>query len=252
MDRPVERGDDIFCVHRGHTMSDKDWDYDDLRQVGVDFGDPGQVATYDDRQQADPTADRALLDRLDVRAGQYLADIGCGTGIFACEAARRAARVTAVDISEAMLSHVRVRAAAEGLTNIQTTRAGFLTFDPGPRSLDVVTTKFALHHLPDFWKATALLRLNRMLKPGGCFFLRDVIFSFAPEETPRAVERWIAWMLANTGYRRAEVATHIRDEHSTFAWIIEGLLERTGFRIRWSETDGPTYADYCAEKVRSA
>lgn len=230
-------------------MEHRDWYYNDLTQVGLDFGDADQVATYDDRQQADPAADRALLDRLDVRAGLCLADIGCGTGILACEAARRGARVIAVDISQTMLGRVRARAAAAGLTNIETVRASFLTFDPGPESLDLLTSKFALHHLPDFWKATALLRLNRMLKPGGRLFLRDVIFSFAPAETPQAVEDWIAWMLANTGYDRADVATHIRDEHSTFTWIIEGLLKRTGFRILWSEIDGPTYADYFAEKV---
>ena len=55
-------------------------------------------------------------------------------------------------------------------------------------------------------------------------------------------------MLANTGYPRAEVATHVRQEHSTFAWIIEGLLQRTGFRLLWSDIGGPTYADYLAEK----
>jgi putative AdoMet-dependent methyltransferase len=29
----------------------------------------------------------------------------------------------------------------------------------------------------------------------------------------------------------AEVETHIRDEHSTFDWIMEGMLSRAGFRI---------------------
>ncbi len=230
-------------------MNGFDWFYDDLKQVGLDFDDAAQVATYDDRQQSDPAADRALLDRLEVRAGDHLADPGCGTGLFACEAARRAARVYAVDISAAMLARVTSRAAAAGLTNIRAVRAGFLSFDPGPATLDAITTKFAFHHLPDFWKAMALVRLNRMLKPGGRLFLRDVIFSFLPAEAPHAVEQWIGWMLANTGYARSEVVTHVRDEHSTFAWIIEGLLERTGFGLRWSSVDGPTYASYYAEKM---
>jgi hypothetical protein len=43
---------------------------------------------------------------------------------------------------------------------------------------DLVTTKYALHHLPDFRKAAALVRINRMLRPVGRLFLRDVVFSF--------------------------------------------------------------------------
>jgi hypothetical protein len=31
--------------------------------------------------------------------------------------------------------------------------------------------------------------------------------------------------------------------------VLEGLLERTGFRVQWSETSAPTCADYCAEKL---
>ncbi|MGE0120372.1 MAG: class I SAM-dependent methyltransferase [Dongiaceae bacterium] len=229
-------------------MSRPDWFYDDLRQVGIDFADAGQVATYDDRQNDDPAADRALLDRIGVEPTHHVADIGCGTGLLACEAARRSACVHAVDVSAAMLARTEARAAAAGLTNIRPVQAGFLSFDPGPRTLDLVTTKFAFHHLPDFWKAMALVRVNRMLKPGGRLFLRDVVFSFAPAEAPQAIEGWIGWMLANTGYPRAEVATHVREEHSTFAWIVECLLERTGFRLLWSDIGGPTYADYFAEK----
>lgn len=231
------------------AVSKPDWFYDDLRQVGLDFADAGQVATYDDRQNDDPAADRALLDRIGLEPEHHIADIGCGTGLLACEEARRAARVYAVDVSAAMLARTAARASAAGLTNIRPLQAGFLTFDPGPRTLDLVTTKFAFHHLPDFWKAMALVRVNRMLKPGGRLFLRDVVFSFPPAEAPQAIEGWIDWMLANTGYVRAEVSTHVREEHSTFAWIIEGLLGRTGFRLCWSDIGGPTYADYLAEKV---
>jgi hypothetical protein len=97
----------------------------------------------------------------------------------------------------------------------------------------------------------ALVRINRMLKPGGVFFLRDVVFSVPPAEIGAAVEGWIGWMTDNTGYTRADVVTHVRDEHSTFDWIIEGLLARSGFKIRWREIDGPTYADFCCEKAEA-
>lgn len=47
--------------------------------------------------------------------GARVLDIGCGPGFFACELARRGARVTALDISEGMLEKTRRRAAAAGL-----------------------------------------------------------------------------------------------------------------------------------------
>jgi cyclopropane fatty-acyl-phospholipid synthase-like methyltransferase len=232
-------------------MPPTDWMYDDRRQVGLDFEEPGQAATYDARQNADVSEDVALLEKLGVGSQHVLADLGCGTGVFLCEAAKRCSRAIGVDISTQMLAVAKQRCTAANLANVAFVQDGFLSFDPPPASLDFVTSKFAFHHLPDFWKAKALVRINRMLKPGGVFFLRDVVFSVAPAAIDQAVEDWIGWMTGNTGYTRADVVTHVRDEHSTFDWIIEGLLARSGFKILWREIDGATYADYCCEKAEA-
>jgi cyclopropane fatty-acyl-phospholipid synthase-like methyltransferase len=225
-----------------------DWYYDDLRQVGVDFADARQVESYDRRQQDDPAAARKLLEGLGLEAGQRFADIGCGTGVLAVEAAKIGAVVTAIDISPAMLAAVERRAAAEEVA-LKTEQAGFLSLDPGMEPLDLVTSCFAFHHLPDFWKAEALARLKGLIAPGGRLFLRDVIFSCAPAEIGETVEAWAAYMRENTGYRRDEVATHVREEHSTFDWIVEGLLERAGYRILKTEAWPPVYRDYLAAPI---
>ncbi len=47
-------------------------------------------------------------------------DIGCGPGNYALPLARRVRKVIALDPSEAMLAILRERAAAEGITNIET------------------------------------------------------------------------------------------------------------------------------------
>jgi hypothetical protein len=126
--------------------------------------------------------------------------------------------------------------------------AGFLTFVLPPASVDLVTTKFALHHLPDLWKGVALSRIRSVLKPGGRLFLRDVVFGGAPDKLPSIAEDWISWMQANTGYSRAETATHIRDEHSTYDWIIEGLLRQAGLQILSIKYEPPVYADFLAAR----
>lgn len=232
-------------------MPPTDWMYDDRRQVGLDFEEPGQAATYDARQNADVAEDVALLEKLGVTSQHSLADLGCGTGVFLCEAAKRCDRAIGVDVSTQMLAVAKQRCADAKLANVEFVQQGFLGFDPPPASLDFVISKFAFHHLPDFWKAMALVRINRMLQPGGVFFLRDVVFSVQPAGIGAAVEGWIGWMTGNTGYTRADVVTHIRDEHSTFDWIIEGLLARSGFKILWREIDGQTYADFCCEKAEA-
>jgi cyclopropane-fatty-acyl-phospholipid synthase len=56
-----------------------------------------------------------ILDRLDLRPGQRVLEIGCGWGGFACHAARRGLHVHGVTISPAQLEVARARVAAAGL-----------------------------------------------------------------------------------------------------------------------------------------
>lgn len=230
-------------------MQRPDWYYDDLKQVGTDFADAAEVATYDERQ-ADTGEDLTLLKKLGLGSSDIMADIGCGTGILACSAAALCREVHAVDVSLPMLAATRRRAAAKGFANVVPQHAGFLSLDLPAAGLDLITTKFALHHLPDQWKGVALDRLARALKPGGKLFIRDVVFSCTSAELPSTAEGWIDWMIANTGYDRATVACHIRDEHSTYGWIMEGLIKQAGFELVSAEYSNGVYADYLA--VRSA
>ena len=165
-----------------------DWYYDDLRQVGVDFEDTAAVAAYDRNQGTDAAAERTLLDELRVGSGHVVIDIGCGTGVFALEAARRCRAVYAVDVSAGMLAFARRRAEGQGLHNLHFRHGGFLSYGhDGPRA-DLLVTKYAFHHLPDFWKGVALVRMKEMLGQDGRLFLRDVVFSFPPADCRREIE----------------------------------------------------------------
>ena len=231
------------------SIQDADWYYNDLRQVGVDFTNPVQVSTYDARQRSTDAAASQLLQELGVHHGAVLADIGCGTGVLACQAALLGCEVIAIDISNAMLAATRSRASQLGAHGITTRQAGFLTFAAAPESIDIVTTQYALHHLSDFWKLVALQRIHRSLKAGGLLFLRDVVFSCEPALLPETVESWLKWMQAERGYTREENATHVREEHSTFSWVMEGLLERAGFQVGSPKYTLGVYATYIARKA---
>jgi SAM-dependent methyltransferase len=126
-------------------------------------------------------------------------------------------------------------------------RAGFLSYKHTGTPPDAVFTRNALHHLPDFWKAIALDRLGRLLRPGGVLRLRDLVYSFEPSEADAAIPRWLAAAPDDprTGWTAAELAEHVREEHSTFTWLLEPMLERAGFEIRdRSFSPMRTYAAY--------
>ncbi len=88
------------------------------------------------------------------------------------------------------------------------------------------------HHLPDFWKQIGLRRVAHMLKPGGRFYLFDVVFPSDPPDLAPQSEQWVAAMAAAAGPEfAAEVETYISDEHSTYDWVLEGMVARAGFSI---------------------
>ena len=166
---------------------------------------------------------------------------------MACEAADMGATAHAIDISPAMLSMAELRARDAGVSLV-TQSAGFLSFAYEPNSFDLIISEYALHHLPDFWKAVALSRVYNALKPGGMLFLRDVVFTCKPDGTERSVEQWNDFLLKNHSYSRDEFAMHVRDEHSTFGWVIEGLIKQAGFLLEAADYAAPVYGTYRAQK----
>jgi hypothetical protein len=99
--------------------------------------------------------------------------------------------------------------------------------------VDFVYSRFALHHLPDFWKAMTLLRVRALLRVGGVFRLWDVVYDFPLEEARDRIEAWCAagGEVVEGEWARAELEEHVRDEHSTFAWLLEPMLAQARFEI---------------------
>jgi putative AdoMet-dependent methyltransferase len=209
------------------------WTYDEFIQTGTDFTDINKVEAYDMKmcKFRNYKQEAALvLDLLKVRPDDTLLEIGTGTGHFAVEAAKRCGKVCAVDVSGTMLLYAKLKSQKENVANIQWLHYGFLTSDFPDEYFDCIVSNAALHHLPDFWKAMAFRNIYRMLKPGGKFILGDVIFSCSIDETESRVRDWISSFEKVDKDFCSESAMHIKKEYSTFSWIIEGMLERTGFQ----------------------
>ncbi len=226
------------------------WQYDEFKQVGVDYEDVAEVEAYDSRhaQFRDVDAEcTRILDALAVTPQSVVIEIGTGTGAFAIHASQRYAHVYAVDVSSPMLAFAQQKAKKAGLKNITFCHAGFLTYEHHGALADALVTSMAFHHLPDFWKGIALKRMNGMLNPGGVLYLHDVIFEQADAETH--ISCWLDQLEKIGGTQlREEVETHIREEFSTFDWIIDGLLEKAGFRILSKEMREGVTGTYLCEK----
>ena len=225
------------------------WFFREYEPVGIDLGSPAAVAAYDRNQGTDPDADDALLDRLSVAAGMRLVDLACGTGSMVVQAARRGVEAHGVDVSAEMLAFARVRAERANV-GAHWHQAGFLDYDHRAALADVVTTKSALHQLPDFWKQQALLNAAAMLRPGGTFYLWDVIFTFEPSESAEHLQRWIdtAGRAEGQGFTRSDFEAHVREEFSTYAWILEGMLEQAGFDILSRASPSPTHGEFVCRR----
>lgn len=220
---------------------------DELAHAGPEHLDPAFVAGYDRKQgYPDPAEDLAVLRDHGLDRSGTLVDLGAGTGRLALAAAPHVRRVVAVDVSPAMLRVVRDRAAEAGLDNVECVRAGFLSYEHAGRPADAVFTRNALHHLPDFWKAVALARIARLLRPAGVLRLHDLIYDFEPAEAEDVLDRWLdgAAEDATRGYTREDLAEHVRTEFSTYRWLLEPMLTGAGFEIVTADCRDRVYGAY--------
>ena len=222
------------------------WYPEERDHAGPEHLDDEYVAGYDAKTQLDLEAALELLRRHGLDADATLVDLGCGTGMLAAAAASEAARVVGVDPSPAMLDYARRRSDL-----VEWVEAGFLTYEHEGDRPQLVHSRNALHHLPDFWKGVALVRIHDLLAPGGVLVLRDMVYDFEPAEVDSEIEEWVAGGAASPaeGWTRPELEEHVRNEHSTFAWLHESLLEHAGFGILERQVGRAIYATYVCTPV---
>jgi len=238
------------------------WQYDENKQIGTDYEDVSEIRAYDQRMAKIRDVAKEVgevLDLLDLGPGATVLEMGTGTGEFPIAAVRRCTKVIAADVSLPMLRYAEEKAkerlqemGREGdLERIEYVRGGFLTYQHRGEPLDAVVSQFVLHHLPDFWKQVALIRIAKMLKPGGRLYIRDVVYSFDASDYERFFDGYLSRMAEIGGEGTPQdILVHIRHEHSTLGWILEGMMERAGFEIERSDYRAGFIATYLCIKRR--
>lgn len=131
----------------------------------------------EDRIKALQDNPNARLAKIGVSPGMRVVDVGAGKGLYSLLSSMivgREGAVFAVEPDRSRAAVITKRASQEGLVNVNvlTTGAENLTEIPS-LTIDIAFALNSMHHFND--KGAAFAEVNRVLRVGGRFYVRDMI-----------------------------------------------------------------------------
>jgi SAM-dependent methyltransferase len=118
-----------------------------------------------------------VLDRIGIRPGERVLELGPGPGAFTVDAAHRIGpegRLIAVDLQPEMIARVEERVRRAGLTNVETYVASAYALPLENASIDRAFLITVLPEIPD--PLRALVEMRRVLRHGGVLSVTEEFF----------------------------------------------------------------------------
>ncbi|MGE5408445.1 MAG: class I SAM-dependent methyltransferase [Syntrophothermus sp.] len=160
----------IPVPRRGGGSSEKDWDRH-VRHADELSRTPGFQQLRD-----------AIIERAGPAASDRVLDVGTGTGLLALPLAKRCTHVWAVDISPAMIEHLRWLVVGREVANLYPVEASATSLPLDDESVDLAVSNYCFHHLDEAGKRLSLQEARRVLAPGGRLVFGDMMFGWSPRD----------------------------------------------------------------------
>jgi ubiquinone/menaquinone biosynthesis C-methylase UbiE len=161
-------------------------------------------------------ARHAVVKAMALKAGDAVADVGAGTGIYTrlfAQAVGPSGRVFANDIAPQFLAYIAQNAAKDGLKNVQTVQGGDRATNLAAGSVDVVFHSDVYHHFE--FPAVMNADIRRALKPGGRLFVLELTKTGGMTEHVRAPKDVVIAEIEKAGFKLVEQvnAPGLRDNY---------------------------------------
>ena len=161
---------------------------------------------------------KATVELAQIKPGDRVLDVGCGTGDLTMAAKTLAGptgQVYGMDASPEMIERAQQKAARAGVeVTFQVDLIENMTFPD--KQFDVVLSSLMMHHLPDDLKREGLTEIYRVLKPGGRLLIVDIESSSS----------------GSLGQRFSDLMIHLHGGHTAMQNNVKKLIpfvETAGF-----------------------
>lgn len=203
-----------------------------------------------------------IIERLDLKPGMSVLDVGCGTGDDAREIASIVGpngRVVGIDLSEALVAESKKRAAGSGLA-VEFRIGDIRKLDFPDESFDCVRTDRVLMFVPEIEKAIS--EIIRVMRPEGRVvaseldhemhfldshfpeFTHKVFSVFAASMPQRCLGRQMHRRFAEQGLRNVKSEPMvIRPPYKVFRRVLDGFLASTVARSQLAEDEIASWMD---------
>src|SRR5690554_3441173 len=194
--------------------------------------DTGHVATIDAKISLELLTETS---KRIVPNAKNLLDIGCGAGNYSLKMLTKITDLncTLVDLSKPMLDKAKERVSAKTNNEVKTIQGDIREVDLKENSFDIILAGAVLHHLRDDndWE-TAFTKLYRLLKPGGCLMISDLITQETNAVNEYIWERYGDYLENIDGKEyRKKVLDYVEKEDSprSMTYQLE-LMKKVGFK----------------------